>query len=159
MSEATSELQIGAPGVDTDQIVREIRETVARREARGDYQDLRIARAERHNLATLQDNDDFARFYLDCLRHAVTVDINDFEIVEKRARLAPLLVRLKRGIWSLLRFYTYRLWSQQNETNALLLSAMESLDERQRRRLADLEARLARLEGRANAPGTETPPS
>ena len=91
--------------------------------------------------------------YLACLRDAVFVDINDFDIRERRRLGAGLLVALKRGVWKLLKFYTYRLWSQQNQVNGLLLAAKEEIDARYRERLQELEARLARLES-APRPGS-----
>ena len=147
MSNETS-LQIGAEGLDVEAIVREIRDQVAARRARGEYDEAAIARAERFNLSNLQDDAQFLERYLGCLRQAVLVDINDFEIVERRARLAPLLKRLKQTIWSLLRFYTYRLWSQQNQVNGMLLAATEIVAGRDQKRLDVLDARLAQLEAR-----------
>jgi hypothetical protein len=76
----------------------------------------------------------------------VFVDINDFEIVERRPVFGRLLVRLKRAIWKLLKFYTYRLWSQQNQVNGLLLAALEGLESSTQEKLRALEARLAELE-------------
>ena len=81
------------------------------------------------------------------------MDIDDFEIVERRARLAPLLKRLKRGIWCLLRFYTYRLWSQQNQINGMLLAATEIIATRDQERLDRIEARLSEIEARLDAAG------
>ncbi len=141
--------QIGADGIDAEALVAEIRRTVAEKAARGAYADADIARAERLNLQNLKD-DEFLALYLDCLREAVYVDIGDFEILERRKRFAPLLVRLKRAIWSLLKFYTYRLWSQQNEVNGLLLAAVEGIDQRYRDRLRDLETRVEQLEQSAH---------
>ena len=57
-----------------------------------------------------------------------------------------MLVGLKKILWKLLKFYTYRLWSQQNQVNGLLVTALEGLDEKYRNRLRDLEGRLAALE-------------
>lgn len=142
----TAELRVGAPGVDTEALVRELRDTVARKQAEGVYADARIARAERTNLLHLRNDEDFLAFYLQSLREAALVDINDFEIRERRAGLAPLLVRLKKSIWSLLKFYTYRLWSQQNAINGLFVTGLESLDDTYKTRLQRLEARLAELE-------------
>lgn len=154
MNDATSqEFSIGAPGIDTNAIVEDIRATVARKIEEGIYADPRIARAERHNLLHLKNDDEFLDFYLDCLREAVFVDIGDFEIVERRARFSGLLVRLKRTIWSLLRFYTYRLWSQQNQTNGLLLSAIEGIDDAYKEKIASLEERLAALEDKTDEQG------
>jgi hypothetical protein len=138
--------QIGAPGVDTRKIVAEIKAEVARKREQQLYSDPRVARAERTNLANLKDEEDFMGFYLECLRDAVFVDISDFEIVERRARFAPLLRALKRTIWQLLKFYTYRLWSQQNQVNGLLLSVVETMESRYRDKIRQLEDRIARLE-------------
>jgi hypothetical protein len=140
--------EIGADGVDVEQLVRAVRERVAEKTRLGLYTDGRVARAERTNLAALRDEAQFLSFYLDCLREAVLVDINDFEIHERRARFSRLLVLLKQAIWKLLKFYTYRLWSQQNQVNGLLLSAIESTESRAREKLAELERRVAELEQR-----------
>lgn len=145
--------EIGATGIDTARIVTEIRETVARKTREGAYSDPRIARAERSNLLNLRSEDDFLPFYLECLKDAVFIDINDFEIHERR-RFGAVLVAVKRGIWMLLKFYTYRLWSQQNQVNGLLLTAVDSIEERHRAKIAALEARLAKLEGAGAPPHT-----
>ena len=137
---------IGAPGIDCDKIVAEIQASVARKIEEGVYADARIARAERTNLANLQNEDEFLSFYLKCLRDVAFVDISDFEIRERRAVFAPLLIALKKTIWKLLKFYTYRLWSQQNQVNGLMVTAIEGLDEKHSGRLKQLETRVAELE-------------
>ena len=138
--------EIGAAGVDAERLVHEIQAEVERKMAQGVYADARIARAERTNLVHLRNEDQFLSFYLQCLRDAVFVDISDFEIRERRRYLAPLLVRFKKLIWSLLKFYTYRLWSQQNQVNGLLVTAIEGLDEKYAARIKALEARVAELD-------------
>lgn len=143
-------VEIRAPGIDVDKIMAEIEETVARKAAEGAYADARIARAERFNLLNLRNDEEFLSFYLRSLREASVVDINDFDIRERRSGpLAPLLVALKKVIWKLLKFYTYRLWSQQNTVNGLLVTGIETLEEQYRERLARLEQRVAELEKRA----------
>lgn len=136
--------------------MREVRAEVERKAAAGAYADARIARAERANLINLKGDEDFLVSYLRALREASVVDINDFAIRERRASaLAPLLVRLKTAIWKLLKFYTYRLWSQQNTVNGLLVTGLESLDEKHEARDRKLEARIAELERRlADRPDT-----
>ena len=138
--------EVGAPGVDAERLVREIQAEADRKMEQGVYADARIARAERTNLVHLRNEEQFLGFYLQCLRDAVFVDISDFEIRERRRYLAPLLVRLKKVIWGLLKFYTYRLWSQQNQVNGLLVTAIEGLDEKYAARIKALEARIAELE-------------
>ena len=140
--------EVGAEGMDTVALVRDIRATVERKRAQGAYADARVARAERHNLLNLDNEEDFFGLYMACLREAFAVNINDFEIVERRPRFSRLIVALKRAIWALLKFYTYRLWSQQNQINGLMLSALEAAERVQRARIADLERRLAQAERR-----------
>jgi hypothetical protein len=138
---------VNAPGVDVDAVMREIRETVERKTREGAYADARIAVAERHNLAHLQDAGELLRFYLSCLRDTVHVNINDYAIQDRRGGVAgKFLVKFKTVVWKMLKFYTYRLWSQQNQVNGLIVTAIESSVNNYERRIADLEARLRRLE-------------
>ena len=139
---------IGAPGLDAARLVADIQASVDKKMADGVYSDARVARAEKTNLVRLRDSADFVTFYLTCLRDAVFVDISDFEIREQRRFLAAPLVLLKKVIWKLLKFYTYRLWSQQNQVNGLLITALQSMEEQYAARIADLEKRVAALESR-----------
>lgn len=143
---ATPVLTIGAPGLDVDRLVADLQATVDRKVRDGVYADARVARAEKTNLVHLRGSDDFLTFYLTCLRDAVFVDISDFEIRERRRFFGSLLVALKTVLWKLLKFYTYRLWSQQNQVNGLLITALEGLEEQSAARVAALEKRLAELE-------------
>ena len=120
--------------------------------ATADFQNLH--RNKRSLTLNLKDDDEFLQRYLACLRQTVVVDINDFEIVERRARFGKLLVGLKSAIWKLLRFYTFRLWSQQNQVNTMLLAALDVTENRFRDRILKLEARIAELE-QAAAPPTD----
>ncbi len=141
--------------MDVEALVREIREDVARKRQEGVYADARIARAERHNLMYMADSEELLRFYLNCLRDGVHVDINDFRIEDRRSGWkGGLLVRCKTVIWKLLKFYTFRLWSQQNQINALMVTAIESSFQQYEKKIASLEARLAALEE-----GGKSPPS
>ena len=141
-------IRIGADGIDVHRIEEQILASVAEKRARGVYDDAAVARAERNNLLTLKDDESFMERYLLCLRQIVPVDINDFEILERRSRFAPLSKALKKVIWKLLKFYTFRLWSQQNQTNNVLLAAIEIMDRRHKKEVADLKARIEALESR-----------
>ena len=57
---------------------------------------------------------------------------------------------LKKAIWGLLKFYTYRLWSQQNQVNGLMVTAIEGLDEKYTARIKELQERLAKLEKKSS---------
>lgn len=139
-------ISIGADGIDVHALVERILDTVADKRAAGVYDDEVVARAERNNLLLLQDDAQFMEQYLACLRQIVPVDINDFDIVERRGALAPVLVRLKKAIWKLLKFYTYRLWSQQNQTNAVLHAAIEIMQRRHKAEISELNERVEALE-------------
>ena len=152
-------IEIRADHVDATAIVAELQAAVDARAATGAYADARIARAERLNLVNLPKDGEILAHYLRSLRDAVEVDISDFEIRERRAYLAPLLVRLKRLIWQSLKFYTYRLWSQQNQVNGLLAAGLEGLDEHYSARLRQLEERVAELERRLGGPPPASPTS
>ncbi len=147
----TAEVKIGAEGVDAAAIVAEIRETVERKTREGAYTDLRVAVAEKNNLDQIKDQDGFFALYLESLREAVTIDINDFPIYERRRAFSPLLVGLKKGLWNILKFYTYRLWSQQNQVNSMLLALAEEMDDKYRRKLDALESRIRELEATRDA--------
>ncbi len=150
--------QVGADGVNVEALMDSIRAEVARKTEAGAYRDVRVALAEKSNLVNIKDDESFMQFYLDCLRNSVFVDINDFEIRERRRLGSGLLVALKKVIWGLLKFYTYRLWSQQNQVNGLLLMALEGLDDKYRARIKDLEARLAALQARQGKADPCPPP-
>ncbi len=143
-------VQINADGIDTDKLMKEIIAAVESKRNDGAYNDPRIARAERMNLSNIKDDEQFSKIYMECLKDSVYVDINDFDIVEKRSSCAVLLLALKKVIWKLLKFYTYRLWSQQNQVNGLLLGAFETIENRYSARLKSLESRLAKLEEKKN---------
>lgn len=147
-------IEIGADGIDVKKVVAEIRATVADKRARGVYDDEIVARAERNNLLLIQDDAGFMEQYLRCLRQIVPVDINDFEIVEKRGFMRPLMILLKKTIWKLLKFYTYRLWSQQNQTNGVLLAAIEIMDRRHKSELEALRKEIALLKGGSSQTAT-----
>ncbi|MCZ7591809.1 MAG: hypothetical protein M5U15_06495 [Kiritimatiellae bacterium] len=144
-------VEINAPGINVEQLMAEIEQAVERKAADGVYADARIARAERANLLNMRKDEDFVSFYLRTLHEAVFVDINDFTIRERRSAFAPMLVALKKTIWKLLKFYTYRLWSQQNSVNGLLVTGIECLEEQYRDRMEKLEARVVQLEKQLGA--------
>ncbi len=143
-----SYIKIGADGLDVDDIVRQIRERADARRKSGEFDMEAVMRAERFNLSAVKDDADFFDRYISCLRLVSQVDINDFEIVEHRARFASLLKKFKKGIWSTLKFYTYHLWSQQNQVNNLFNAAIELVAERDSEQIKKMQARIDELEAR-----------
>ena len=141
-------VRIGADGFDTDRVVSEAEDAVSRKRKEGVYEVAGLDCDKRINPLEFKNDDEFLSFYLENLRETAFVDISDFDIEEKRARFRTFFIRLKRGIWSLLKFYTYRLWSQQNQINGLLLSGIEGIHERHRDEIRRLEKRISELEAK-----------
>ena len=139
-------IAIGADGIDAHRLEEEILAAVAEKRSRGVYDDNLVARAERNNILTLQDDEEFMEQYLTCLRQIVPVDINDFPILERRSLFAPASRMLKKVIWKMLKFYTFRLWSQQNQTNGVLLAAVELMNRRHKKEIDALSSRVEALE-------------
>ena len=121
MNQADIQMGVDDKAVDVSAIVASVRERVRRKMEAGEYADPRIAQTERHNLANLVNADEFFDYYVECMRETVQVDINDFEIKERRQRFSFLLILFKRIVWNLLKYYTYLIWSQQNKVNAMLI--------------------------------------
>ena len=151
-----SYIKIGTDGLNVEDIVRQIRERADARRNSGEFDMNAIARAERFNLSTLMDDDQFFERYVDCLGVIFNVNINDYEIVEHRSFLAPFLKRFKKAIWKILKFYTYHLWSQQNQVNQAFHSGLKLITDHEKgqidklqKRVDELEARLAALEAKS----------
>lgn len=143
-------LKIGTDGtVDAEAAVAEIRRRAAERVKNGEYDLETLARAERFNLSALKENPEFLNGYLSSIHRVTQVDIGDWEIREKHGGIVgAFLVRLKKTIRALLRFYTFRLWTQQNRANAIFHSSLSLLAERGSEDAAKTNARVAELEKR-----------
>lgn len=139
-------LKIGADGINTEDLVRDIRERVSEKMKIGGYNDPAISRAERANMASITNDEEFLSLFLDNLRDTAFVDINDFEITERRRSLSGLLIAFKKLVWKALKFYTYRLWSQQNQVNGIMMAAMEGMHSSFRNRISELEKKVEALE-------------
>ncbi|MDA3873972.1 MAG: hypothetical protein PF795_08420, partial [Kiritimatiellae bacterium] len=84
---------------------------------------------------------------LGCLREGVEVDINDFHIEDRRTGIkGRALVKMKTVIWKLLKFYTFRMWYQQNQINGLMVTAIETSFQKSEKKIASLEKRIEDLE-------------
>ena len=148
----SNDVQIGAKGIDTAAIANECRQAVSAKKADGTYRTANLDENKVTNPIEFRNDAEFLTFYLESLRESAFVDISDFEIEEKRPRFRKAVIGLKKTIWNLLKFYTYRLWSQQNQINGLLLSAIEGIHERQQAEIKRLNARIEQLEKQRNSP-------
>lgn len=120
------DFDIEAPLTDAEQLVARVRERVRERRAAGDYDDLDLSRAAALDLETELSEEDFLRYHLKVVERLSDVNFGDYEIVSKGGPFGRLEVLLKKTIWKLLRFYTYRLFSQQREFDCQVAEAMAS---------------------------------
>jgi hypothetical protein len=134
--------------INAEDIVAQVQKKVEQNMEDGIYQDPMIAAAEKHRLINVKGIEDFTPYFMSCLKASINIDINDFEIVEKRSKFSKILIKVKTIIWKSLKFYTYRMWSQQNYVNSLLLSALETVEQNHRIQIEALEKRIETLEKR-----------
>jgi hypothetical protein len=139
-------LTVYAANIDQEMAANEILASARKRHAQANLPMERLLSSRVQSPAGFQNNTDFIKALLSTLQDTAFVDIGDFEIIERRQRWSRPLIALKKTIWSLLRFYTFRLWSQQNEVNGFLLAALQGIHEDANDRITKLENRIAELE-------------
>ncbi len=136
----TDIFEIGADGVDVAAIQREIEDRVARKKEAGVYDRYDLSRVAALELGGVKSEADFLEYSLKVVQQAWDIDIGDFPICSKGGLLGAPAVLLKKSIWKLLKFYTYRLFSQQKEFNCQVVNAVVSLNRK-------IDAELAKLKG------------
>ena len=148
----------GAGDFDVDQIVQEIQTDVARKTENGAYTDARITRAEQTNLVHMKDNKEFLDYYMACVSRATNVDIRAFEIPDRSGGFrGKIMVKVKQTIWHMLKFYTYRMWTQQNQINGLLSTALRTVRDHGDDQTEALEKRVRQLEQALEAARIDIP--
>ena len=136
------EFEVTAPALDAEAIVAEVRKrAAARRGAGGESVRPPAALDYEKNLK----EEDFLRYYLQVVERLGDVNYGDFEIVSKGGPFGRLEVLLKKTIWKLMRFYTYRLFSQQREFDCQVAQAMVSQYRWSRKEIDRLSGEIAEL--------------
>ncbi len=149
------DFDVEAPLTDTDKLVERVRQRVKERQAAGDYDDLDLSRAAALDLEEDLAEEDFLRYHLKVVERLADVNYGDYEIVSKGGPFGRLEVLLKKTIWKLLRFYTYRLFSQQREFDCQVAEALASHYRWSRGEIARLREEVAAL--RAKTDGSPAP--
>ncbi len=139
---AQKTFEIKTPGVDVEDVMGEIRERVEEKRRSGEYSRYNLSAATALEMDNLRSDDAYLDYYLKTIRRAADVDLGDFEIPSKTFLAGRPVVWLKKMIWKLLKFYTFRLFSQQKDFNARMASIVQGMDAKYERRLAALEAKV-----------------
>lgn len=135
---------IGAEGISQEKIAEEIEALVAKKKSEGVYNNISLN--SDYDFLKLSNEEDFIKYYLKIIRHSWEIDVNDFEIPRKKGFVGYCEHLLKKIIWKLLKFYTYRLFSQQIEFNSQIRNAIIAVHEDISSRIEILEKRLDKIE-------------
>lgn len=122
--------QIGAEGVDVTKIMAEIEERVARKREAGIYDRYDLSRIETLELSKIKSEAEYLDYLIRVIQQTWDIDIGDFPIYPKGGLLGRPAVLLKKVIWKLMKFYTFRLFAQQKEFNCQVANAISSLKSR-----------------------------
>jgi hypothetical protein len=140
-----SDFKITAPGLDAEALVREVQQRVREKEASGAYVGYDLSRIATLDVEQPLGEEDFLRYHLQVAERLSFIKFGDFEIVSRGGVRGKAGVILKKFIWKLLRFYTYRLFSQQREFNCQAAEALASHYRWTRREIDRLTAEVASL--------------
>lgn len=94
----------------------------------------------------VEHESEFLEYYLKALKRTWAVDINDFDIPRKSGILGYVEWQIKKVIWKVLKFYTYRLFSQQRAFNSQISRAMICLNDEVEQRFKLVEQKIRELE-------------
>ena len=121
-------IEIAADGVDTDEIMRRIRERIEAKRKAGVYDKYNLTGITKLEVAEAKSEEDFLRYSLKMLQRTHEIDIADFPIPNKGGPFGWLAVLVKKVLWHLLKFYTWRMWTQQREFNAQVVNTLRTLN-------------------------------
>jgi hypothetical protein len=144
--ERTFEIQ--TDGVDTDEIMRQVRARIEQKRAAGVYDRYNLTGITKLEVAEAKSEEDFLRYSLKMLQRTHEIDIADFPIANKGGPFGWLAVLMKKILWHFLRFYTWRMWTQQREFNAQVVNTLRALNRK-------IEALKRAPEERSPAPPDE----
>ena len=114
--------------VDVKEIMDTIRKRVDEKKAAGVYDQYNLAGITKLEIAEVKSDEDFLNYYLKVMQKSYELDIGEFEIPSKGGLLGKPAVWLKKTIWFFLKFYTYRMFTQQREFNLQVVNTLKGLN-------------------------------
>lgn len=131
--------EIKSEGIDVKEIMNEIEKRVEEKKQQGVYDKYNLEAITELKIEELKEEREFLDYYLRALKRSWDVDINDFEILPKGGILGRPLVLFKKLIWKCLKFYTYRLFSQQREFNSQVVAVLEGINKKVDNNFAEIK--------------------
>ena len=143
--ESGKKFDITAPALDAEALAAEVRERVRKKKESGAYDDYDLSGIASLDYEKELSEEDFLRYYLQVVERLSDLNYGDFEIASKGGRFGRAEVLLKKTIWKLLRFYTYRLFSQQREFDCQVAQALVSHYRWSRKEIDRLSGEIASI--------------
>lgn len=139
------EFNVAAKNVDIEAIMKDIKEKVKEKKQQGVYDKYNLDGLTIDDITQLKDEQDFLKYYIELIQHTCDIDIGDFEIPSKGGIFGKPIAKFKRIVWVLMRFYTYRLFSQQKEFNFQLVNTLMSMNKKLEDKVGELTNRIDEL--------------
>ncbi len=119
---------IDIENIDVDRIMETIRERVRKKKEAGVYDRYNLSGITKLEIKDAKSEEDFLKYYFKTMQRSYELDIGDFEIPSKGGFFGRPAVWAKRILWKLLKFYTYRMFTQQREFNFQVLNTLRALN-------------------------------
>jgi len=132
--------------INLHDIRKAIQIPIQERKDRGVYEHFDLSRVIAYELMDLKQHEARLTPLLKALSHSFAIDITDFNIPVKSGNRGRLELSVKKVIWKLLKFYTYRLFHQQREFNSQLNNAVHYLQLTYEREIGLLRDQIQKLE-------------
>ena len=114
--------------VDVRKIMEYVRQRVQQKKEAGVYDRYNLAGVTKLEVVEAKSEEDFLNYYLKVMQKSYELDIGDFDIPSKGGILGKPGVWLKKIIWKLLKFYTWRMFTQQREFNLQVVNTLKCLN-------------------------------
>lgn len=142
--------EIGAEGIDVEKIMAQIRARIEEKKKSGAYAQYDLSGISKLELENIASEEEFLNYYTEVLQRTCDINIGDFPIINEGGLVGQIEVLTKKILWKLLKFYTYRLFTQQKEFNAQVTSAFLSLRKVMDQRFKEIHERLDLLAKKQN---------
>ncbi len=138
-------------GVDVKKLMETVRQRVEAKKESGAYDRYNLSGITRLEIVEAKSEEDFLNYYLKVMQKSYELDIGDFEIPSKGGLLGKPAVWIKKIIWHLLKYYTYRMFTQQREFNSQVLNTLKYLNRKIDKHHCQLMEKLQQIENKASS--------
>jgi hypothetical protein len=142
--------EIQSTSIPLEEVAEQIEKKIQDQENLGTYLHHDLKQIMPLDLLEVEDESQFLEFYMKTLQRAWAIDINDFPIPRKPGLTGLVEFALKKVIWNALKFYTYRLFSQQREFNAQMSYTLTTMHKDYNSKINAIQKQILALKNKAN---------